>query len=291
MKSSLAARWIALAVGAVAPLSAFGNDWSQWRGPEQSGISRETDLPEKFDPFSGENVAWKNEKVTGMSSPIVMNGQVVHVDARRRGDRTARGRTRRSWLGPQTQEALVCVDINDRQDAVGVPGEHVADRRAVPPPGVGERRRRSEDGSRLRVRRAGAPGLPGRGDGQAGLVSPDAGGVRADLDVRRADGVADDRRRPTAHHRRGVRAGATTRRGSTGASRSTRRRASCGGRATRAGGRSMRRTGRRSSRWSTGSGWSCFCAGDGGGVRVQGADGARRCSGTCCRSAGRTRRR
>jgi outer membrane protein assembly factor BamB len=101
---------MALAVGAVTPLSAFGNDWSQWRGPEQSGVSRETGLPEKFDPFSGENVAWKNEKVTGMSSPIVMNGRLYTWT---RGGEViyGSGANQTVVVGPQTQEALVCVDV------------------------------------------------------------------------------------------------------------------------------------------------------------------------------------
>ena len=113
MKSTLAARLIAVAIGAaVAPLSAFGNDWSQWRGPEQSGISRETGLPEKFDPFSGEGVAWKNDKVTGMSSPIVMNGKLYTWT--RVGEVVyGSGESKTVVVGPATQEALVCVDIKD----------------------------------------------------------------------------------------------------------------------------------------------------------------------------------
>ena len=51
---------------------ALANDWYQWRGPEQTGVSRETNLPEKWTP-EGENLAW-SAPVGGMSCPIVMNG-------------------------------------------------------------------------------------------------------------------------------------------------------------------------------------------------------------------------
>jgi outer membrane protein assembly factor BamB len=98
------------AVSAVTPLPARANDWSQWRGPEQNGLSRETGLPEKFDPFSGENVAWKNDKVTGMSSPVVMNGRLYTWT--RVGEVVyGQGDNKTVVVGPQTQEALVCVDV------------------------------------------------------------------------------------------------------------------------------------------------------------------------------------
>src|SRR5689334_16631634 len=56
--------------------AAIASEWSNWRGPEQNGVSRETGLPESWDPDKGENVAWKNPTITGMSSPIVMNGKL-----------------------------------------------------------------------------------------------------------------------------------------------------------------------------------------------------------------------
>src|SRR5687768_11074572 len=46
--------------------------WYQWRGPEQNGVSRETNLPETWDPETGENVVWQ-APVGGMSSPVVWN--------------------------------------------------------------------------------------------------------------------------------------------------------------------------------------------------------------------------
>lgn len=65
---------------AAAPLVAAESkdplDWPQWRGPEQNGISRETGLIDSFDPETGENVLWKNEKLGTISTPIIMNGKL-----------------------------------------------------------------------------------------------------------------------------------------------------------------------------------------------------------------------
>ncbi len=107
LTKALSSLLIALA-GCAMP--AVAGDWSRWRGPEQNGVSREVGLPESWDPFGGENVAWKNEKVTGMSSPIVMNGKLFTWT--RIGEMViAQGDGQTLVVGPQTQEALVAVDI------------------------------------------------------------------------------------------------------------------------------------------------------------------------------------
>ena len=41
--------------------SADAQDWAHWRGPEQSGISRETNLVEEWSFEEGKNVAWVAE--------------------------------------------------------------------------------------------------------------------------------------------------------------------------------------------------------------------------------------
>src|SRR5688572_28619230 len=83
---------------------AYANDWAQWRGPEQNGVSRETGLPTTWNPDTGENVVWKNN-VGGMSSPIVMNGHVYTIT--RVGEQQAPDTL---IPGPKTQEAVICVD-------------------------------------------------------------------------------------------------------------------------------------------------------------------------------------
>src|SRR4051812_217976 len=41
--------------------------WYEWRGPEQNGVSREKNLPDKWDPDTRENLIW-DAPVGGMSS-------------------------------------------------------------------------------------------------------------------------------------------------------------------------------------------------------------------------------
>src|SRR5882724_5256114 len=99
----------AVAAGALAwsAAGASANDWYQWRGPEQNGVSRETNLPDKWSP-DGENVAWTND-VGGMSSPIVMNGK-IYTFTRVGEVATGEGNSATLSPGPKTQEALTCID-------------------------------------------------------------------------------------------------------------------------------------------------------------------------------------
>jgi outer membrane protein assembly factor BamB len=67
---------IALVSVAFHPLAA--QDWPHWRGPEQNGISRETNLPESFslgEGATGENVLWTSD-IGGRATPIVLDGRV-----------------------------------------------------------------------------------------------------------------------------------------------------------------------------------------------------------------------
>lgn len=50
-------------------------DWASWRGPEQNGVSRERDLPEKFSVVKKENVIFAVPHGS-ISSPIVLNNTV-----------------------------------------------------------------------------------------------------------------------------------------------------------------------------------------------------------------------
>lgn len=104
MKLNLGTWVVALALSA-AP--ALANDWAKWRGPEQTGVSREKNLPEKWSP-DGENLAW-TAPVGGMSCPIVMDGRVYSFT--RVGEVPAgEGLTSTVDPGPKTQEALTCLD-------------------------------------------------------------------------------------------------------------------------------------------------------------------------------------
>jgi outer membrane protein assembly factor BamB len=92
------------AAAPAAPRPAPG--WYRWRGPEQNGASRETNLPEEWD-LDGENLVWENE-VGGMSSPIVMNGKVYTFT--RVGEVEANDTL---IAGNETQEAIVAIDTKN----------------------------------------------------------------------------------------------------------------------------------------------------------------------------------
>ncbi len=55
--------------------SVFADDWANWRGPEQNGISRETGLVDTWSLADNENVLWTSE-TGGRATPIIMNDRV-----------------------------------------------------------------------------------------------------------------------------------------------------------------------------------------------------------------------
>jgi outer membrane protein assembly factor BamB len=76
-------------------------DWVTWRGPDQNGVSRETDLPDRFSlkPKAPEsNLIW-TAPYGGRSTPIVMNGRVYLINDAEEG--TA-----------NEQERVMCFDAN-----------------------------------------------------------------------------------------------------------------------------------------------------------------------------------
>lgn len=75
---------------------AFAADWPQWRGPEQTGASREK-APVTTWSLDGQNVVWKSE-IGGRTAPIVLNGRVFVI--------TPVGE------GVSLRERVVCMDAN-----------------------------------------------------------------------------------------------------------------------------------------------------------------------------------
>ncbi len=59
----------------VAGQAAWAGDWAHWRGPEQSGISREKGLVEDWSLETGKNVIWESP-IGGRATPIVLNDRV-----------------------------------------------------------------------------------------------------------------------------------------------------------------------------------------------------------------------
>ena len=167
----------ALAIFASAALLA-ASDWPEYRGPARDGRSTETGLPEKWSP-SGDNLAWR-APFGGRSGPIVV-GNRVYLQNLVGDDKT-------------TQERLMCLDADTRQADLGAAVQHLPQRRAAAPRGLGVPRRRPGDREHLRVHGGGgAHRRVARGKGA--LVAVARRGFRRDHDPRRPHGIAD-RRRP-----------------------------------------------------------------------------------------------
>jgi outer membrane protein assembly factor BamB len=81
----------------VAP--ALANDWPYWRGPEQTGMTREKAPVTEWSP-DGEGLLWKND-IGGRTTPVVMNGRVYTITP----------------VGSDVnlQERVVCVDADTGQ--------------------------------------------------------------------------------------------------------------------------------------------------------------------------------
>src|SRR2546428_3578380 len=57
-------------------LSAFGDDWPQWRGPQRNGISQETGLLKEW-PKDGPKLHWKvADAGKGYSTPAVVGDRL-----------------------------------------------------------------------------------------------------------------------------------------------------------------------------------------------------------------------
>ncbi len=70
-----------LLLGMLAMAPASAADWIHWRGPEQTGQSKETGLPETFDltAVGKNNLLWK-QPFGGRSAPLVMGGKVFVIN-------------------------------------------------------------------------------------------------------------------------------------------------------------------------------------------------------------------
>lgn len=67
--------FVSISIFFVLPSNVFAQDWAHWRGPEQSGVSRETNLVEDWSLEPRKNVAWVAE-TGGRATPVVLNGRV-----------------------------------------------------------------------------------------------------------------------------------------------------------------------------------------------------------------------
>jgi outer membrane protein assembly factor BamB len=67
------------------PVLARADDWPQWRGPERTGISRETGLLKEW-PKEGPKLLWKQTKIGGGYSTPAIVGERLYLMADRQGD-------------------------------------------------------------------------------------------------------------------------------------------------------------------------------------------------------------
>lgn len=70
------------AVGWLAASDLRAGDWSNWRGPEQNGVSPERNLPDKWSPdpkAADNNLIWQ-APYGSRSTPIVLNGRVYLIN-------------------------------------------------------------------------------------------------------------------------------------------------------------------------------------------------------------------
>ncbi len=74
MKRNLSLSLVALIVASFSIATAFAEDWSQFRGPNGSGVSATTGVPDKFGPTK--NVLWKTALPPGHSSPVLTDDRI-----------------------------------------------------------------------------------------------------------------------------------------------------------------------------------------------------------------------
>src|SRR5947207_1834090 len=70
-----AALYFALTVCSIFTLSTQADDWSQWRGPDRDGVSKETGWLANW-PASGPRKLWENSIGIGYSSIAVSKGHL-----------------------------------------------------------------------------------------------------------------------------------------------------------------------------------------------------------------------
>ena len=85
---------LALIVSLLVPTLASASEWAHWRGPNQNGVSPETDLIDSWS-VEGENVAWRADFV-GRSTAAVFDGRACAIG--------------REGEGVFRQEIVVCWD-------------------------------------------------------------------------------------------------------------------------------------------------------------------------------------
>jgi outer membrane protein assembly factor BamB len=74
MKRNLSLSLVALIIASFSITKTSAEDWSQFRGPNGTGVSTTTGVPETFGP--GKNVVWKTTLPPGHSSPVLTDDRI-----------------------------------------------------------------------------------------------------------------------------------------------------------------------------------------------------------------------
>ncbi len=92
-------RYLSLLILCSAATFAAADNWSSWRGPEQTGVSRDTGLPDTFAVGSKpNNVIWR-APYGGITTPVVQNNRVYIIN--------------RVGESESQQERVMCFDAKD----------------------------------------------------------------------------------------------------------------------------------------------------------------------------------
>jgi outer membrane protein assembly factor BamB len=92
-------RYLSLLVLCGAATFAAAGNWSSWRGPEQTGVARDTGLPDTFAVGSkAQNIIWR-APYGGITTPVVQNARVYIIN--------------KVGEGESQQERVMCFDAKD----------------------------------------------------------------------------------------------------------------------------------------------------------------------------------
>ena len=94
LKLSMAAA--CLVIASLTLTTAFAEDWPQFRGPNGSGVSTSTGLPEEFGPEK--NVVWKTPLPPGHSSPVLTRDRIFVTAYEKTKQQTADSRQHNARL-------------------------------------------------------------------------------------------------------------------------------------------------------------------------------------------------
>jgi outer membrane protein assembly factor BamB len=84
--------------------STLEGQWPHWRGPEETGVSREKDLPASWDPETGENLAWKIN-YGSRATPLYLNERIYIINNA--------GENPHGGPSPTEQERVMCFDAKN----------------------------------------------------------------------------------------------------------------------------------------------------------------------------------